>query len=76
MGAAKLDCYWVHKSFQRRIVRRVGAGRKHPVDLLIKSGTQPSSSACLSVDKVAEAAIIPVLDEMRRVPEVYIALKP
>ena len=40
-------------------------------------GTKELESACLSVDEVAEAAVIPVVDEMRgRVPEVYIALKP
>ncbi|HXQ79230.1 MAG TPA: acetyl-coenzyme A synthetase, partial [Thermoplasmata archaeon] len=34
-------------------------------------------SACLTVDEVAEAAVVPVVDELRgRVPEVYIALKP
>ena len=48
----------------------------HQVDLLIRCGTSPSSSACLSVDKVAGAAVISVLDEMRWVPEVYIALEP
>ena len=40
-------------------------------------GTKELESACLSVDEVAEAAVIPVVDDMRgRVPEVYIALKP
>ena len=40
-------------------------------------GTKELESACLSVDEVAEAAVIPVVDEMRgRIPEVYIALKP
>jgi acetyl-CoA synthetase len=40
-------------------------------------GTKELESACLSVDEVAEAAVVPVVDEMRgRVPEIYIALKP
>ncbi|HZQ06926.1 MAG TPA: acetyl-coenzyme A synthetase, partial [Anaerolineae bacterium] len=34
-------------------------------------------SACLTVPEVAEAAVVPVADEMKgRVPVVYIALKP
>ncbi|MGA8604491.1 MAG: acetate--CoA ligase [Thermoplasmata archaeon] len=40
-------------------------------------GTKELESACLTVDEVAEAAVVPVVDELRgRVPEVYIALKP
>jgi acetyl-CoA synthetase len=40
-------------------------------------GTKELESACLTVDEVAEAAVVPVLDEVRgRVPEIYIALKP
>src|SRR5439155_18637152 len=34
-------------------------------------------SACLTIPEVAEAAVVPVVDEIKgRVPEVYIALKP
>jgi acetyl-CoA synthetase len=40
-------------------------------------GTKELESACLTVDEVAEAAVVPVVDELRgRVPEIYIALKP
>ena len=40
-------------------------------------GTKELESACLIVDEVAEAAVVPVMDELRgRVPEIYIALKP
>lgn len=40
-------------------------------------GTKEIESACLAVPEVAEAAVVPVVDEMKgRVPEVYIALKP
>src|SRR5215470_1963995 len=40
-------------------------------------GTKEIESACLTVDEVAEAAAVPMLDELRgRVVEVYIALKP
>src|SRR5204863_5329219 len=40
-------------------------------------GTKELESACLSVPEVAEAAVVPVVDEIKgRVPEVYIALKP
>jgi len=40
-------------------------------------GTKELESACLTVDEVAEAAVVPVVDEVRgRVPEIYIALKP
>ncbi|HEY6042295.1 MAG TPA: acetate--CoA ligase, partial [Anaerolineae bacterium] len=40
-------------------------------------GTKEIESACLSVPEVAEAAVVPVADEMKgRVPEVYVALKP
>ena len=43
-------------------------GRKDPKEL---------ESACLTIDEVAEAAVVPVVDEVRgRVPEIYIALKP
>ncbi len=40
-------------------------------------GTKEIESACLTVPEVAEAAVVPVADEMKgRVPVVYIALKP
>src|SRR5512140_545697 len=40
-------------------------------------GTKELESACLSVPEVAEAAVVPVADEIKgRVPEIYIALKP
>jgi acetyl-CoA synthetase len=40
-------------------------------------GTKELESACLSIDEVAEAAVVPVVDELRgRVPEIYIAIKP
>jgi len=40
-------------------------------------GTKELESACLTVKEVAEAAVVPVVDEIKgRVPEIYIALKP
>src|SRR5271166_5726552 len=40
-------------------------------------GTKELESACLTVDEVAEAAVVPVVDQVRgRIPEIYIALKP
>jgi acetyl-CoA synthetase len=40
-------------------------------------GTKELESACLAVPEVAEAAVVPVVDEIKgRVPEIYIALKP
>jgi len=40
-------------------------------------GTKELESACLTVTEVAEAAVVPVLDEIKgRVPEVYVSLKP
>jgi acetyl-CoA synthetase len=40
-------------------------------------GTKELESACLTVEAVAEAAVVPVVDELKgRVPEVYVALKP
>jgi acetyl-CoA synthetase len=40
-------------------------------------GTKEIESACLTVNEVAEAAAVPLLDELRgRVVEVYVALKP
>src|SRR5207244_9726265 len=42
-----------------------------------RRGTKEIESACLTVPEVAEAAVVPVQDELKgRVPEVYIALKP
>ncbi len=40
-------------------------------------GTKELESACLMVPEIAEAAVVPVVDEVKgRVPVVYIALKP
>jgi acetyl-CoA synthetase len=40
-------------------------------------GTKELENTCLTVDEVAEAAVVPVVDEVRgRVPEIYIELKP
>jgi acetyl-CoA synthetase len=40
-------------------------------------GTKEIESACLTVDEVAEAAVVPIVDELRgRAPEVYVSLKP
>ena len=40
-------------------------------------GTKEIESACMTVPEVAEAAVVPVVDEVKgRVPEVYIALQP
>jgi acetyl-CoA synthetase len=40
-------------------------------------GTKELESACLTVSEVAEAAVIPVADEIKgKVPDVYISLKP
>jgi acetyl-CoA synthetase len=40
-------------------------------------GTKELESACLTVSEVAEAAVVPVVDEIKgRVPVVYISLKP
>jgi len=40
-------------------------------------GTNEIESACLTVPEVAEAAVVPVVDEIKgRVPEVYIVLQP
>jgi acetyl-CoA synthetase len=40
-------------------------------------GTKEIESACLTVEEVAEAAVVPVVDEVKgRVPEVYISLQP
>jgi acetyl-CoA synthetase len=40
-------------------------------------GTKELESACLVVPEVAEAAVVPVADELRgRVPDIYVSLKP
>jgi acetyl-CoA synthetase len=40
-------------------------------------GTKELESACLTVPEIAEAAVVPVVDDVKgRVPEIYIALKP
>jgi len=40
-------------------------------------GTKELESACLTVAEIAEAAVVPVVDEVKgRVPEIYISLKP
>jgi acetyl-CoA synthetase len=40
-------------------------------------GTKEIESACLTVPEVAEAAVVPIVDEVRgRLPEVYVSLKP
>jgi acetyl-CoA synthetase len=40
-------------------------------------GTKEIESACLTVKAVAEAAVVPVVDEVKgRVPAVYVSLKP
>jgi acetyl-CoA synthetase len=40
-------------------------------------GTKELESACLTVGEIAEAAVVPVVDEIKgRVPEIYVSLKP
>jgi acetyl-CoA synthetase len=40
-------------------------------------GTKELESACLTVPEVAEAAVVPVVDEIRgRIPAMYVSLKP
>ncbi|MBZ5552330.1 MAG: acetate--CoA ligase [Acidobacteriia bacterium] len=40
-------------------------------------GTKELESACLTIPEVAEAAVVPVVDEIKgRVPEIYISLRP
>ncbi len=40
-------------------------------------GTKELESACLTVPEVAEAAVVPVADDVKgRVPEIYVSLKP
>ena len=40
-------------------------------------GTKELESACLTIPEVAEAAVVPVVDEIKgRMPEIYISLRP
>ncbi len=40
-------------------------------------GTKELESACLTVPEIAEAAVVPVVDEIKgRIPEIYVSLKP
>jgi len=40
-------------------------------------GTKEIESACLTLEEIAEAAVVPVVDEIKgRVPEVYLSLRP
>ena len=40
-------------------------------------GTKELESACLTVEEVAEAAVVPAVDEIKgRVPDIYVSLKP
>ncbi len=40
-------------------------------------GTKELESACLTIPEIAEAAVVPVVDDVKgRVPEIYISLKP
>ncbi len=40
-------------------------------------GTKELESACLTVEEVAEAAVVPVADDIKgRVPDIYVSLKP
>jgi acetyl-CoA synthetase len=40
-------------------------------------GTKELESACLTISEIAEAAVVPVVDEVKgRVPEVYVSIKP
>ena len=40
-------------------------------------GTKELESACLAIPEIAEAAVVPVVDEIKgRMPEIYISLKP
>jgi len=40
-------------------------------------GTKELESACLTVSEVAEASVVPLIDELRgRVPDIYVSLKP
>ncbi len=40
-------------------------------------GTKELESACLTVEEIAEAAVVPAVDEVKgRVPDIYVSLKP
>jgi acetyl-CoA synthetase len=40
-------------------------------------GTKELESACLTIPEIAEAAVVPAVDEVKgRVPEIYVSLKP
>jgi acetyl-CoA synthetase len=40
-------------------------------------GTKELESACLTVPEIAEAAVVPVADEIKgRIPDIYVSLKP
>jgi acetyl-CoA synthetase len=40
-------------------------------------GTKELESACLTVEEVAEAAVVPAVDEVKgRIPDIYVSLKP
>ncbi|HEY6349005.1 MAG TPA: acetate--CoA ligase [Candidatus Angelobacter sp.] len=40
-------------------------------------GTKELESACLTISEVAEAAVVPVVDEIKgRMPEIYVSVKP
>src|SRR6202011_1001157 len=40
-------------------------------------GTKELESACLTIPEIAEAAVVPVVDEIKgRVPEIYVSLRP
>jgi acetyl-CoA synthetase len=40
-------------------------------------GTKELESACLTVDEIAEAAVVPAVDEVKgRIPDIYVSLKP
>jgi acetyl-CoA synthetase len=40
-------------------------------------GTKELESACMLVDEIAEASVVPVADELRgKVPDIYVSLKP
>jgi acetyl-CoA synthetase len=40
-------------------------------------GTKELESACLTISEIAEAAVVPVIDDVKgRMPEVYVSLKP
>jgi len=40
-------------------------------------GTKELESACLTVNEIAEAAVVPAVDELKgRIPDIYVSLKP